>query len=80
MNEDEFDYSVFPPPVRTEPCQLYLISPQDVGGASQPSLERFDAEAHWDGAPTCCGDRHGDGDYERFEAHIGLLPNRVNIG
>jgi thiamine-phosphate pyrophosphorylase len=32
MNEDEADLSVFPPPVRREPCQLYLISPQDVGG------------------------------------------------
>ncbi len=32
MNDDEFDYSIFPAPVRTEPCQLYLISPQDVGG------------------------------------------------
>ena len=32
MNDDEFDYSVFPPPVRTDECQLYLISPQDVGG------------------------------------------------
>jgi thiamine-phosphate pyrophosphorylase len=32
MNDDEFDYSIFPAPVRNEPCQLYLISPQDVGG------------------------------------------------
>lgn len=39
MNEDEFDYSVFPPPVRTEPCQLYLISPQDVGGAFPDRLK-----------------------------------------
>ena len=31
MIEDEAD-SAFPPPVRREPCQLYLISPQDVGG------------------------------------------------
>ena len=30
--EDEFDPSEFPPPRRTEPCCLYLISPQDVGG------------------------------------------------
>ena len=30
---DDFDYSVFPPPERREPCQLYLISPQQVGGA-----------------------------------------------
>jgi thiamine-phosphate pyrophosphorylase len=32
MNEDEPDLSAFPPPERREPCQLYLISPQDVGG------------------------------------------------
>ena len=30
--EDEADLSIFPPPARTDPCQLYLISPQDVGG------------------------------------------------
>ena len=30
--EDEFDPAAFPPPKRTEPCRLYLISPQDVGG------------------------------------------------
>ncbi|MBB3763890.1 thiamine phosphate synthase [Sphingomicrobium lutaoense] len=29
---DEFDYSIFAPPLREHPCQLYLISPQDVGG------------------------------------------------
>jgi len=37
MNDDVFDLepdlSAFSPPVRTDPCQLYLISPQDVGGA-----------------------------------------------
>jgi thiamine-phosphate pyrophosphorylase len=32
MNDDEFDFSAFPPPARTAPCQLYLISRQDVGG------------------------------------------------
>lgn len=32
MNEDEADLSAFPPPERREPCQLYLISPPDVGG------------------------------------------------
>lgn len=32
MNEDEADLSAFPPPERREPCLLYLISPQDVGG------------------------------------------------
>ena len=30
--DDDFDYSAFPPPERTRPCDLYLISPQDVGG------------------------------------------------
>jgi thiamine-phosphate pyrophosphorylase len=30
--EDEFDPSLFPPPPRTEPAKLYLISPQEVGG------------------------------------------------
>ena len=32
MNEDDADLSRFGPPRRTEPCKLYLISPQDVGG------------------------------------------------
>jgi thiamine-phosphate pyrophosphorylase len=32
MNDEEADLSIFPPPPRTEPCQLYLISPQEVGG------------------------------------------------
>src|SRR3954464_9693937 len=30
---DEFDPIDFPPPARNEPAKLYLISPQDVGGA-----------------------------------------------
>lgn len=30
--DDEFDPAEFQPPRRTEPCRLYLISPQDVGG------------------------------------------------
>ena len=29
---DEFDFSVFPPPEREHPCQLYLISPEEMGG------------------------------------------------
>ena len=38
MNEDsdyldEVDLSAFTPPSRRDPCELYLISPQDVGGA-----------------------------------------------
>ncbi len=32
MNEDEVDLAAFSPPERREPCQLYLISPQEVGG------------------------------------------------
>lgn len=32
MNEDDVDLSRFPPPVRTDQCQLYLVSPQEVGG------------------------------------------------
>ncbi len=29
---DEVDLSAFPPPPRRDPCELYLISPQEVGG------------------------------------------------
>src|SRR4030095_13785779 len=39
MNEDDVDLSAFRPPVRTDPCQLYLISPQDVGGAFPDRLK-----------------------------------------
>ena len=39
MNEDEADLSIFPAPVRTVPCQLYLISPQDVGGSFPDRLK-----------------------------------------
>jgi thiamine-phosphate pyrophosphorylase len=39
MNEDEFDYSIFPPPARLDSCQLYLISPQDVSGNFQDRLK-----------------------------------------
>lgn len=31
MNDD-FDFSRFPPPERSHPCQLYLISPEEIGG------------------------------------------------
>jgi thiamine-phosphate pyrophosphorylase len=31
--ESDFDPLDFPPPTRTEPAKLYLISPQEVGGA-----------------------------------------------
>ena len=30
---DEVDLSAFVPPARREPCELYLISPQEVGGS-----------------------------------------------
>jgi len=33
MNDDEVALSIFPPPERTEPARLYLISPQEVAGA-----------------------------------------------
>ena len=33
MNEDDVDLTRFRAPKRTEPCKLYLISPQEVGGA-----------------------------------------------
>ncbi|MBA3667844.1 MAG: thiamine phosphate synthase [Sphingomonas sp.] len=33
MNEDDVDLTAFRPPSRTQPCELYLISPQQVGGA-----------------------------------------------
>lgn len=36
---DDIDYSVFSPPERSEPCKLYLISPQDVGGAFPDRLK-----------------------------------------
>jgi thiamine-phosphate pyrophosphorylase len=39
MNDDEFDFSIFPPPMRTDPCQLYLISPQYIGGAFPDRLK-----------------------------------------
>ncbi len=37
--EDEFDPTLFPPPERTQPARLYLISPQDVGGAFPDRLK-----------------------------------------
>ena len=36
---DEFDPADFPPPKRTAPAQLYLISPQEVGGAFPDRLK-----------------------------------------
>ena len=39
MNADEFDPIDFPPPERTEPAKLYLISPQNVGGSFPDRLK-----------------------------------------
>ena len=39
MNEDDVDLSRFKAPKRTEPCKLYLISPQDVSGAFPDRLK-----------------------------------------
>jgi thiamine-phosphate pyrophosphorylase len=40
MNDDpDFDPLDFPPPERTEPAKLYLISPQEVGGAFPDRLK-----------------------------------------
>src|SRR6478736_4766953 len=39
MNEDEADLTAFPPPLRRDPCELYLISPQDVGGSFPDRLK-----------------------------------------
>ncbi|HVM22451.1 MAG TPA: thiamine phosphate synthase [Sphingomicrobium sp.] len=39
MDEAEFDPVDFPPPARTEPAKLYLISPQQVGGAFPDRLK-----------------------------------------
>jgi thiamine-phosphate pyrophosphorylase len=48
MNDEaEADLTIFPPPVRTNPCQLYLISPQDVGGTFPDRLR-----AALDGGPV----------------------------
>jgi thiamine-phosphate pyrophosphorylase len=39
MEEDEFAPIDFPPPERSEPAKLYLISPQEVGGAFPDRLK-----------------------------------------
>ena len=39
MNDDDADLTIFPPPVRTEPAKLYLISPQEVGGGFPDRLQ-----------------------------------------
>jgi len=39
VDEADFDPIDFPPPNRTEPARLYLISPQDVGGSFPDRLK-----------------------------------------
>ena len=39
MNDDDADLTIFPPPARTEPAKLYLISPQEVGGGFPERLK-----------------------------------------
>src|SRR5215213_5966874 len=39
MNEAIEDFAILPPPPRTEPCKLYLISVQDVGGPFPDQLK-----------------------------------------
>jgi len=39
MPDDEFDPTLWSPPARTAPAQLYLISPQQVGGAFPDRLK-----------------------------------------
>ena len=38
-DDDDFDYSIFPAPERDRPCELYLISPQEVGGSFPDRLK-----------------------------------------
>lgn len=39
LPEDDFDPTIWSPPERSAPAQLYLISPQDVGGAFTERLK-----------------------------------------
>src|SRR5688500_3609689 len=39
MNDQPEEFAILPPPKRTEPCKLYLISVQDVGGAFPDRLK-----------------------------------------
>ena len=39
MTDSEFNPIDFPPPERTQPCKLYLISPQEVGGSFPDRLK-----------------------------------------
>jgi thiamine-phosphate pyrophosphorylase len=44
--EDEFDPTLWSPPERRTPCELYLISPQDVGGTFPDRLRAALGAAH----------------------------------
>ncbi|MBA3512134.1 thiamine phosphate synthase [Sphingomonas sp.] len=39
MTDEPEDFAILPPPERTEPCKLYLISVQDVGGRFSDRLK-----------------------------------------
>jgi thiamine-phosphate pyrophosphorylase len=39
MNDSDDDFAILPPPPRSEPCKLYLISPQDIGGVFPERLK-----------------------------------------
>ena len=39
MNDVDDEFAILPAPRRSEPCKLYLISPQDVGGAFPDRLQ-----------------------------------------
>jgi thiamine-phosphate pyrophosphorylase len=39
VSDEDFDFALFKAPERTEPARLYLISPQDVGGAFPDRLK-----------------------------------------
>ncbi|HET9397319.1 MAG TPA: thiamine phosphate synthase [Sphingomicrobium sp.] len=47
MDDDAIDFSLFTPPPRSEPCKLYLISPQDVSGGFPDRLK-----AAFEGGPV----------------------------
>jgi len=61
VQDDAFDPLDFPPPPRTEPCRLYLISPQDVGGGFPDALR---AVAQFDSVAAFQLRVKGKGDHE----------------
>ena len=52
MDEAEFAPIDFPPPQRTAPAQLYLISPQEVGGSFSDRLKAALDQVQW--SPLKC--------------------------